>query len=70
VAELKIQSRGGGHKPNRGRGKGRANNGERKLSAPSQRKAYLCFEHARFSDAMWKCEDPTRCTATTPLSGN
>jgi len=73
VAALKIQpsgneARGSGRRGGRGRGRGKPNS--RGGGQPSQRKAYLCFKHARFGDAAWECEDPARCTAATSQPGN
>lgn len=51
----------GKQQKNRGRGGNRSN-----VQAAPSRTQYLCYKHARFGDQAWQCEDPGRCTASSP----
>jgi len=75
VAAVKLQQKAGSGRNDArrgggGRGRGRGANKNRPPAQSAAKNTYVCFRHAKFGDAAWECEDPTRCTAATTLSGN
>jgi len=53
-----------------GRGKGRSGPSGRMPAQPGQRTPYLCYKHARYCNAAWNCEDPSRCSAASIKAEN